>query len=309
MTVNVQDVDCQFREEYKFKSINEIKLASNRFFDQANDPSAKDILNDYRNFRINCIKSSFGLLCQLDFPQRVLVSARLKRMKSIHRKLIRTKGKIPVNKMYDLIGFRIICETLNEVLELGSQLEEKLNARINDYISNVHFNKTGYRSIHGIVSFPQPFHDSTVPVRFEVQIRTWYQHLWGCWSESFGERAKEGSTKNLDLLDKFRHQSEKIKNWEVENPSSIQQLLPDFSDSYNFAIAWLTPSGDYGIETIEDGLSEFFDRLLYLESKKHYTPLLLAGVSDSSNLKKVLQKTHPKYLTNRSLEPKIWMPE
>ena len=94
--------------------------------------------------------------------------------------------------MDDVIGIRIICESFDDAVALGRQIENAVPARTKNYVEETHEAGVGYRAIHGIARFGQPLGDAYVTVRFEIQVRTWYQHLWACWCESYGEQAKEG---------------------------------------------------------------------------------------------------------------------
>ena len=192
MTVLESHTDCPFEGDLAFTSMGDIRRATTRFREDPDNLKTRDVLNSYRKFRLNCIRTSLRLLKNSRLPDKVLVSARLKRLTSIQRKLRRSQVPAPLNEMDDIIGFRVICESLEEAVELGERIKNRLAANIKDYINREHVLGLGYRAIHGIARFKQPLQDKSVSVRFEIQIRTWYQHLWACWCESHGEQAKEG---------------------------------------------------------------------------------------------------------------------
>ncbi len=114
-----------------------------------------------------------------------ITAARLKRMQAIRRKL----GRIPVplQKLQDLGGCRVILATITEARQLIEALKQKLPSKVvkeNDYISNPKVD--GYRSHHLVFSFRRrsatPFDDK----RIEVQVRTRLQHSWATTVEAVG---------------------------------------------------------------------------------------------------------------------------
>ena len=224
-----------------------------------------------------------------------------------------------VHKMYDIIGFRIVCESFDEAVALGHEIASKVpDTRIKDYIETVHPNSIGYRAIHGITRFQQPLFDGHVTVRFEVQIRTWYQHLWACWCESFGEQAKEGFTNtertdrdNVEALKRHLSDvSQQILRWEETYQGESQRTLSPFTYPYNIAVAWTGPRGLYGFRPCGTNIPVAIRHLRYAESQRDFQPLLLVGIADNPNLKRVLTMTHPNFVDGRaSLEPPDWMPE
>ncbi len=181
-------------KELAFKSMGDVRRASKEFCENPQNFEARNKLNSYRKFRLNCIQTSLSLLKESELPNRVVVSARLKRLKSIYRKMMRNPKQttVVINEMDDVVGFRIVCESLMDAVGLGKRVQEVLKARMKNYLETEHRAGLGYRAIHGIVRFRQPLQGTHVKVRFEVQIRTWYQHLWACWCEKHGEQAKEG---------------------------------------------------------------------------------------------------------------------
>ena len=315
MTALELHTDCPFEGDLAFTSMGDIRRATTRFREDPDNPTTREVLNSYRKFRLNCIRTSLRLLKNSRLPDKVLVSARLKRLTSIQRKLRRSQISAPLNKMDDIIGFRVICESLEEAVELGGRIKNRLAANIKDYISQEHVLGLGYRAIHGIAKFKQPLQDNAVSVRFEIQIRTWYQHLWACWCESHGEQAKEGypnarpggDTYNKKL--KLRDWSNRLRGWENSHPDHVQKNLPGFSGPYNLAIAWFNSLDGYSFDLFRNDVSGAVSHLNYLEALVDTEPLLLVGVAEDQDLKELLRLTHPNFMSSSSLDPQYWMPE
>ncbi len=300
-----------------FASMGDIARATETFRKQPKNPKALDVLNAYRNFRLNCIRTSLSLLRKASPPDKVLISARLKRLTSILRKLRRGQ-KGAVNEMDDIIGFRIICQSYGDAVAMSSRIANNLNASVKNYLENDHGAGIGYRAQHGIVKFKQPFHNSSVTVRFEIQVRSWYQHLWACWCESHGEQAKEGfpnrandDAATQDLVATLRECSHKIAQWEKANPSQVQTELLNFSDPYNIALAWINNKKMvYQFDVFGHDIASAVRHLNRLESQMGLDPLLLVGVANEPSLRELLMKTHPRFTKNKGdLNPKYWMPQ
>ena len=254
------------------------------------------------------------MLRETRLPDRALVSARLKRLKSIYRKLRRSPKDVPVNRMDDIIGFRVVCETLDDAVSLRGRIRDSLSANIKDYLHGDHPAGLGYRAIHAIIRFKQPFYAESVKVRFEIQVRTWYQHLWACWCESFGEQAKEGFP-NVELgsdafekKNQLQHRSDELRKWENACAGQVQETLPDFSDPYNVAVAWFNHQQDYGFDPFGRDVAEAVRNLTYLETQTDVEPLLLVGVAPGPRLEGLLRQTHPNFFPSGSLDPEYWMP-
>lgn len=114
-----------------------------------------------------------------------ITAARLKRMQAIRRKL----GRIPVplHKLQDLGGCRIILATIAEANLLIDALRNKLPSKVvkeSDYISNP--KADGYRSHHLVFSFRRPSRTPFDDKRIEVQVRTRLQHSWATAVEAVG---------------------------------------------------------------------------------------------------------------------------
>ena len=312
--------ECPSLDGLRFGSMGDIRRASRDFLEDFGNIKAREVLESYRQYRLNCMRTSLSLLKRAVLPDRVLISARLKRLQSVHRKMRRNPDTPPsLNTMDDVIGIRIICESFDDAVALGRQIENAVPARTKNYVEATHEAGVGYRAIHGIARFGQPLGDAYVTVRFEIQVRTWYQHLWACWCESYGEQAKEGfrNTVRTDREIVERHKealndcSRRIAAWEEMHRIERQTELPPFTNLYNLAVAWVKPPDEYGFLVCGADADSAVRNLRYFEGRRGLRPLLLVGVADSPYLKSVLTRTHPNFVGDGApfLDPQHWLPD
>ncbi len=309
--------ECPSPDGLRFGSMGDVGRASREFSKDFRSVEAREVLDSYRQYRLNCIRTSLSLLKKAILPERVLISARLKRLESVYRKMQRNLDKPPpLNGMDDVIGFRIVCESFNDAIALGEQIENKVPARTKNYIEEPHELGIGYRAIHGIARFRQQLGTNHVTARFEIQIRTWYQHLWACWCESLGEQAKEGfrNTERTDrekvesLKESLNDYSRRVAVWEEMHREEKQEELPPFTNPYNLAVAWVAPPDDYGFFPCGTDVDAAMRHLRYMDGQRDLRPLLLVGVADSPRLKDVLTQTHPNFVGG-ILHPRYWLPD
>ena len=312
MTVIALTDACPSAADLAFESIGQVRRASAKFGENRDDFDAMNVLNSYRRFRLNCVRTSLSLLTEGGLPERVLISARLKRLKSIYRKIVRNQG-FDVSRMDDIIGFRVICRNLADATALAEGVRRNLDAGIKDYLAGDHFTDTGYRAIHGIVKFRQTLGEASVRVSFEIQIRTWYQHLWACWCEGKGEQAKEGFVGRtdeyaLETKRNLREVSNAVKGWEEQFPGKVQEKLPKFQGVHNVAIASCNTQSDYFYDPYSNDVARAVQDLNRLETKRDIEALLLVGVAEDLDLQNLLKRTHPNFLGGLPLDPEQWMP-
>lgn len=115
-----------------------------------------------------------------------LVSGRIKRTKSIVRKLVR-EPSMDLSRMADIVGLRIIVRTLKDQEELVGMVASQVERpRVIDRTKE----RTAYRAIHvtGV--------HGGLPI--EIQLRSIPQQLWANESESLGEQVKEGGGTDED---------------------------------------------------------------------------------------------------------------
>lgn len=265
-------------------------------------------VQEYREFRLRCLQTTLDIVKSSELPTRALVSVRLKRLDSIRRKIGRPGSQIGLGRMDDVVGVRIICENYHIALDLSQRIQSlpEYN-KLKDYINESHPRNTGYRSLHHIMRFDQPLTDKkTMRVRFEIQVRSYYQHLWAIWSESQGENIKIGKEVPADLP----AASERIAQWEESNPETIQHPLPNYiAGGHNIVLSWRQQHGLPKFFHFNDEIERAVKWLKHLENKypdERKGALLLVGVTSSEETLEVLRLTHPLY--TETDKPKDWMP-
>lgn len=303
---------CRFLSDPRFASMADIERASQEYRTNRYNPATIDILQSYREFRICCIETSLGIVEQINLPKHILVSARLKRMESIYRKLRRSRESTYLSNIDDVIGFRVIFQSFDDLQFVAAAIKEREDAKTKDYLVEEHPNGHGYRGVHSIFRFDQPFNKKKCfRVRFEVQLRTYYQHLWACWCEDMGEQAKEGYPNRKDepeIIEKIntlKSTSDRIKVWENNNPNGVQEVKNPLPISTDITRRFAVVRQRGVVDSCADS-AEAFDYLMYYE-KQNLDALLLLGLSGES-IEKHLRETHINSLLDRAYLPKDWMP-
>ena len=303
---------CPAPSNAGFASLGDIDRLGNAFC-EGQGYRFPQAVQKYREFRLRCLQTTLDMVEASEVPTRALVSVRLKRLDSIRRKIIRPGSRFGLGRMDDVIGARVVCENYQVARDLSQRIQSLPEFhRLKDYINEAHPLSTGYRSLHHIMRFEQPLTDKkTLRVRFEIQVRSCYQHLWAVWSESKGENTKIGKEVPADLL----AASERIAQWEESNPEKIQRQLPNYiAGEHNIVLSWRQQRGlpkflHFNGNEVERAV-KWLNYLEYEYPKERKGALLLVGATSSSEIAKVLQLTHPLYMGRRkeTLEPKYWMP-
>ena len=159
------------------KAGNRLKVSGGR------DPEALTIAQAWRAQHLEPTVCCFEALtrCAAHF-QKAVVSYRLKRMRSIVRKLQRDNNRFKLGTLDDIGGCRLIVGSVREVYEAAQVLDGLLEPwKSKDYIADPQ--RSGYRSYHAIYKVPV----GGITYRIEVQIRTRLQHLWATGVEAVGE--------------------------------------------------------------------------------------------------------------------------
>lgn len=306
---------CPAPSDAGFASLGDIDRLGNAFC-EGQGYRFPQAVQKYREFRLRCLQTTLDIVEASEVPTRALVSVRLKRLDSIRRKIIRPGSRFGLGRMDDVIGTRVVCENYHIARDLSQRIQSLPGFyRLKDYINEAHPLSTGYRSLHHIMRFDQLLTDKkTIRVRFEIQVRSYYQHLWAVWSESQGENTKIGKEVPADSLADLLAVSERIAQWEESNPEKIQRQLPDYiAGGHNIVLSWRQQRGLPKIFRFNDDVEravKWLNHLEYEYPKERKGALLLVGVTSSSEISKVLRLTHPLYMGRRkeTLEPKYWMP-
>jgi len=145
---------------------------------------ALKIINDWRkshSWPLNVLYVQLNKQSRKVFSH-ALVAQRLKRMRSIHRKIpLMRKKDLRLSEMQDVAGCRAIMNDVKSVHKLANRLTNSaMKHRLlytDDYIREPKF-KSGYRGLHLIYSY---YSDKTKwynGQRIEIQLRTPLQHAW-----------------------------------------------------------------------------------------------------------------------------------
>ena len=312
--VESHTIDCSILPEPKFQSMGDIRRASEEFRTNGDVPKVRETINSYREFRSCCLDTSLKMLNAINLPKNVLVSARLKRMRSIYRKLTRI-STFYVHEIDDIVGFRVIFQSLDDLQSVTQTLGSSGNTKVKNYLEKEHPCETGYRGVHAFFSFEQPFNDNgkKFNVRFEVQLRTYYQHMWACWCEGMGEQAKEGWLNRRDepeIKEKITHLksiSKKIKMWEQKNSDAVQKSFPSIDDlSQKFAVVRGYRNEYIGTDDYSD-ITKSFEVVKSYEEIQEVQALFLLGLS-SDDIESHLRKTHLNWFSNVP-DPEYWLPK
>ena len=252
---------------------------------------ALEYLRDLRSkYFLENLNTFFNKIKEL----KLSVSGRLKRFDTIIRKVQRSSSD--VNTMGDLIGYRIITHSYEELEKVSKIISDLYDIKPRDYTSYTE----GYRAVHFIIDIGEI--ENGIKNLFEIQVRTYYQHIWATWSESYGERIKEiykSTNLSSDLLnikkwlDNF---TQIIKKFEDENKSKLQTNIININEDYGFYIICFDIKKN-DLLSISDKLSDFGlvkDNYYALErmSKDNEEIVLLMATSEEH-----LRETHPRYFS------------
>ena len=225
---------------------------------------------------------------------KLSISGRLKRFDTIVRKIQRSSSD--VNTMGDLIGYRIVTHSYDEMEKVSKIISNLYNIKPRNYTSQTN----GYRAVHFIVDLGEI--ENGIKNLFEIQVRTYYQHIWATWSESYGERIKEiykSTNLSSDLsnirkwLDNF---TQIIKKFEDENKSKLQTSIINVNEDYGFFIICFDIKKN-DLLSISEKLADFSlvkDNYYALErmSRDNEEIVLLMATSEEH-----LRETHPRYFS------------
>jgi hypothetical protein len=210
--------------------------------------------------------------------------------------------------MVDIIGFRLVCDTPNAAKDTAQLLTNSaLYRRTQDYCDQPQ--ASGYRAYHVLLRDTQevPSGGHRIAVHFEVQVRSYFQHLWALVSESFGEQVKEGAGPEhvrkylLDLSDAIRKREE-------NNCDEVQTSLPMSSKARGIVVVRMSNKGqDKQMLAFGDDYSASTRQLLNWEESLAdgaEGTLLLVGTGDVKNI----GRTHAAFLGMKSIPLPDWMP-
>ena len=259
---------------------------------------------------MQCLATTLRILDACGTPAHAVVSVRLKRLDSIRRKITRPGANFRLGTLDDVIGVRVICQSVSDAVALSARIESSPHIyRIKNYIETPA--ATGYRGIHHIMRFDQPVSARrSLTVRYEIQARTYLQHRWAVWSEAHGEKAKIGQA-DVVHHEQLRSISLDIARWEENNPAHVQDELLPYSGVRTIAVCWRPPRGPATPLLFHDDVSAAVLWLNHLEAAypaQRENALLLVGVAGNVDIERALRLTHPLYVGARAVNPRFYIP-
>ena len=295
----------------RFSSQGDIDRLGVAFCANPTESSIVHAVQQYRMFRMRCLSTTLRLVESAQLPQRCLVSARLKRLDSIRQKIMRDNFQFKLGQIDDIVGVRIICSSLQEALSMSERVQNTLEfQKCRNYLYTPHPEGVGYRAVHHTMRFSQMLtKDTVLPVRFEIQVRSFLQHLWTVWSESRSEQAKAGRA-SKEIRSELQNLSERIAKWEQSNLDAPQGRLVPYTNAKNIIVSWRQKKTPPLLKQFRENTDKAVRYLNSLETEypeERGNALLLVGVSDPSEAKKVLAQTHPLYIS-RVIAPEFWLP-
>ena len=163
------------------------------------------------------------------------VTTRAKHFYSIYKKM--TKSGKDLNEIYDLLGIRIFCKTVNEcyaMLGIVHNVWIPIERRFKDYIAVPKSNK--YQSLHTTVMTDNG-------KILEVQIRTFNMHktaeygIAAHWLYKKGQKTESLNPKDIALVNK-------LKKWNTLSNSNVNFLSDLKKEILKDTIYVFTPAGD-----------------------------------------------------------------
>ena len=311
MALTAQEkADCPASHGRPFATLGDVNRLGAAFCAK---PQASEHLagvQGYRAFRMQCLATTLRILDACSPPAQSVVSVRLKRLDSIRRKITRPGTNFQLGTLDDVIGVRVICQSVADVIAVSAQIERSpYFHRSKNYIDAPA--DSGYRGIHHIMRFDQPASaDRSLAARYEIQTRTYLQHRWAVWSEAHGEKAKIGQA-DVIQQEQLRSASLDIARWEGANPARAQDGLLPYSGAHTIAVCWRPPRGPTTPFLFHDDLGAALSWLNHLEgaySARRENALLLVGVAEHADIEHALRLTHPLYIGARAVHPRFYIP-
>jgi ppGpp synthetase/RelA/SpoT-type nucleotidyltranferase len=218
-------------EGFSRKAVDE---AGQRFRDFRERPSDLALVQDFRRLRSDTLPNLFQRLAEAIKGQPCSLACRVKRTDTIVRKL-RREDAMDLSRMEDIIAFRIIVPTAQVQEQMLEQLQQGLPIhKIRDYRTRP--TGAGYRAIHLVLREPATHPGGmTYDYPCEIQLRTYYQHLWATMSESFGEQTKEGGG-SAETRSYLQELSECVAGFETNSPTETQVNIEAVDADLNFQV-------------------------------------------------------------------------
>lgn len=209
-----------------------LKALNREVFDQI-----KDIVNARKGERQEFLRKVSDRILAAAAKEgiEVEVNARAKHFYSIYQKM-RKRGK-GAEELYDLLGIRLICNTVNDcyaLLGLVHRIWKPIDGRFKDYIAMPKTN--GYQSLHTTVM-------AYGGQLLEIQIRTREMHMVAEYGVASHWLYKKGSTAEVPRLEDLPIVN-KLKQWNqfiAEGDAYLEEIKRELLRDSIFVF---TPKGD-----------------------------------------------------------------
>lgn len=278
----------------------------------AEDPTSYTALQQvqcYRLFRALAFPDIFALIMPALENCDVRVAGRLKRLPSIVRKVGREQI-VNLGQLADLIGIRIVCSSAASADRICASVSRQPNFKKTiDYIADPR--DTGYRCRHCIIRVDQEWPSTKEIASFdvEIQVRSWWQHLWALISEGYGEQVKEGGG-SKEVRSYLQALSKRIAEIECQDPEQPQVVFSAEGATQNIVVSRQPFRG--GVrpysENFKSDYKSAMRRLVAWEEDlgaSDYTVLLLIGIGAP----KILGQTHSIYFGAETIPLPSWAPK
>ena len=279
---------------------SQIDKAGDRVRKYREQPGDFELIRYYRNFRTQLLLPVFRDVVRAIENVPCVVACRVKRFDTILRKLRRPVLSTKLVKMDDVVGYRVVCCHLQDQARCVSQLQATLKGvRAKNYLDR----ENGYRAVHLIGQVQQALMGSPTErdYSYEVQVRTYYQHIWATVSESFGEKVKAGGG-DAETQAYLLCLCSRIKCFESNRSSEPQRELESdhsvsfFLCNYDKRLGEIVRKDYFGSDF--SGAMNMYEYLERQELDERYETVLL-GVSDELTLR----VTHERYFGVKGVPP------
>ena len=176
---------------------------------------ALDVLDAWRTMHAEPLQKAVAVIAEHCKGSTVKVSSRLKRAVSIIEKLKR-QPEMKLSRMQDIAGVRVVSSA--DSLSMGWLSALSV---IRDYDYNNKPKTSGYSAYHIILNLKE---DCYKDFQIELQIRTYWQHIWAMAVETVGMfygEALKASQGSEDWLDFFKLASAALSH--IEYRSIIEE--------------------------------------------------------------------------------------
>jgi len=249
LRTELEDHSFKYLKREEYKKINKLILKKKKEWDKYIDEVKTILGNKFEEYGIQA--QIFG---------------RMKHSYGIYSKMI--KQNIEFDKVYDLIAFRVINDSVNqcyETLGLVHSLWKPVPGRFKDFIALPKLN--GYQSLHTTVI--GPFGE-----RMEIQIRTQQMHEVSEYGISSHWKYKEGKLDKGDF-DRVYYNLRQLLEWkDIKDPNEYLEAVK--GDLIPHMVYVFTPDGD--LKELPNGATPVdFAYSIHTEVGHHCTSALVNG--------------------------------